>query len=80
MKVHIIEPCGFDIKRSKEEISKANVDYLSNLKDKKTFIVDGNKYFNRPGPDLLESTRILAEIIHPDIFPAKQNIKRWISL
>ena len=76
----IFMPCGFDIKRTKEEISKANVDYLSNLKNKKTFIVDGNKYFNRPGPDLLESTRILAEIIHPDIFPAKQNIKRWISL
>ena len=76
----IFMPCGFDIKRSKEEISKANFDYLSNLKNKKTFIVDGNKYFNRPGPDLLESTRILAEIIHPDIFPAKQNIKRWISL
>ena len=76
----IFMPWFFDIKRSKEEISKANVDYLSNLKNKKTFIVDGNKYFNRPGPDLLESTRILAEIIHPDIFPAKQNIKRWISL
>ncbi|MFL2661835.1 MAG: ABC transporter substrate-binding protein [Alphaproteobacteria bacterium] len=76
----IFMPCGFDIKRSKKEISKANVDYFSDLKDKKTFIVDGNKYFNRPGPDLLESTRILAEIIHPDIFPAKQNIKRWVSL
>ena len=46
----------------------------------KKVLVDGNKYFNRPGPDLLESTRILAEIIHPDIFPAKQNIERWISL
>ena len=76
----IFMPCGFDIKRSKEEILKANIDYSSILKDKKTYIVDGNKYFNRPGPDLLESTRILAEIIHPDIFPAKQNIERWISL
>ena len=76
----IFMPCGFDIKRSKEEILKANIDYSSNLKNKKTFIVDGNKYFNRPGPDLLESTRILAEIIHPDIFPAKQDIERWISL
>ena len=76
----IFMPCGFDIKRSKEEILKANIDYSSSLKDKKKFIVDGNKYFNRPGPDLLESTRILAEIIHPDIFPAKQNIERWISL
>ena len=76
----IFMPCGFDIKRAKAEILKANIDYFTNLKDKKTFIVDGNKYFNRPGPDLLESTRILAEIIHPDIFPAKQNIKRWVSL
>ena len=76
----IFMPCGFDIKRSKEEIFKANIDYSDNLKGKKKFIVDGNKYFNRPGPDLLESTRILAEIIHPDIFPAKQNTERWISL
>ena len=76
----IFMPCGFDIKRSKEEILKANIDYSSNLKDKQTYLVDGNKYFNRPGPDLLESTRILAEIIHPDIFPAKQSIERWISL
>ena len=76
----IFMPCGFDIKRSKKEILKANIDYSSNLKDKKTYIVDGNKYFNRPGPDLLESTRILAEIIHPDIFPAKQNIERWVAL
>ena len=76
----IFMPCGFDIKRSKKEILKANIDYSSNLKDKKAYIVDGNKYFNRPGPDLLESTRILAEIIHPDIFPAKQNIERWVSL
>ena len=76
----IFMPCGFDIKRSKKEILKANIDYSSNLKDKKTYIVDGNKYFNRPGPDLLESTRILAEIIHPEIFPAKQNIERWVAL
>tara|TARA_X000000950_G_scaffold285684_1_gene392261 strand:- start:1410 stop:2306 length:897 start_codon:yes stop_codon:yes gene_type:complete len=76
----IFMPCGFDVKRSREEILKANIDYSNILKEKKTFIVDGNKYFNRPGPDLLESTRILAEIIHPKIFPAKQNIKRWVSL
>ena len=78
--VVIFMPCGFDINRTKEEILKANIDYHNILKDKKKFIVDGNKYFNRPGPDLLESTRILAEIIHPDIFPAKQNIKRWIAI
>ena len=45
-----------------------------------SFNLDGNKYFNKPGPDFLESTKILAEIIHPEIFPAKQNIKRWVYL
>ena len=69
-----------DINRSKKEIFKSNIDYFNVLKDKKKFLVDGNKYFNRPGPDILESTRILAEIIHPDIFPANQNIRRWVSL
>ena len=39
-------PCGFDINRTKEEILKADVDYSNILKDKKKFIVDGNKYFN----------------------------------
>ena len=76
----IFMPCGFNIKRSRKEIFKAKIDYSNILKEKKAFIVDGNKYFNRPGPDLLESTRILAEIIHPNIFPAKENIKRWVSL
>ena len=76
----IFMPCGFDINRSKKEIFKSNIDYFNILKDKKKILVDGNKYFNRPGPDLLESTKILAEIIHPEIFPAKQNIKRWVYL
>ncbi len=76
----IFMPCGFDINRSKKEIFKSNIDYFNILKDKKKILVDGNKYFNRPGPDLLESTKILSEIIHPEIFPAKQNIKRWVYL
>ena len=76
----IFMPCGFDINRSKKEIFKSNIDYFNIFKDKKKILVDGNKYFNRPGPDLLESTKILAEIINPEIFPAKQNIKRWVYL
>ena len=63
----IFMPCGFDINRSKKEILESNLDFLEILKEKK-FIVDGNKYFNRPGPDLLESTKILAEIINPQFF------------
>ena len=49
----IFMPCGFDINRSKKEIFKSNIDYFNVLKDKKKFLVDGNKYFNRPGHDIL---------------------------
>jgi iron complex transport system substrate-binding protein len=29
------------------------------------YVADGNAYFNRPGPRLVESAEILAEILHP---------------
>ena len=32
------------------------------------FIADGNQYFNRPGPRVVESLRILAEILYPEAF------------
>ena len=31
-------------------------------------LTDGHHYFNRSGPRLVESTEILAEILHPDLF------------
>ncbi|MHC5831524.1 MAG: cobalamin-binding protein, partial [Nostoc sp.] len=34
----------------------------------RVYISDGNSYFNRPGPRLVDSLEILAEILHPEIF------------
>ena len=31
-------------------------------------MTDGNQYFNRPGPRLVESAEILAEFLHPHHF------------
>lgn len=39
---------------------------LEVVKQGKVFITDGNAYFNRPGPRLVDSLEILAEILHPD--------------
>ena len=33
----------------------------------KVFVADGHHYFNRPGPRLLDSAEILAEILHPEL-------------
>jgi iron complex transport system substrate-binding protein len=39
------------------------------------YLADGNQYFNRPGPRLVESLQILAEILHPEAFqPALQGL------
>ena len=35
------------------------------------FVADGNHYFNRPGPRIVESLEILAEILHPELFAAR---------
>ena len=32
------------------------------------YVADGNAYFNRPGPRLVESLEILAACVHPEAF------------
>ena len=32
------------------------------------YLAEGNQYFNRPGPRLVESLQILAEILQPGAF------------
>ena len=75
----IFMPCGYDILKTKNEIKKKNYNFMNFFNGKEQIIVDGNKYFNRPGPDILESIKILCEIIHPNIFIPKPTLKRWIK-
>ena len=80
----IIMPCGFDLERTEKE-SKVLSDnpHWSNLKavkNNRVFIVDGNAYFNRPGPRLVDSTEILAEILHPSLFDYGFEGKSWKTL
>lgn len=73
--VIIFMPCGFNIKRTLEEISlikaKPGWSKLKAVEFERVFVVDGNKYFNRPGPRLIESVEILAEILHEKYFEKK---------
>ena len=78
-------PCGFDINKTKEEVKillKQNKEWssLKAYQNKKIFIVDGNQYFNRPGPRLIESIEILCEIFHPEKFQFNHQKKGWINL
>lgn len=41
---------------------------LPAVRNGRVFIVDGSAYFSRPGPRIVDSLEILAEIIHPVLF------------
>ena len=80
----IFLPCGFNIKKTNDEVknlllSKTPWHDLKAFKDKKIFITDGNQYFNRPGPRLIESLEIFTEIIHPNFFNFEHQNKGWIN-
>ena len=44
------------------------------------FVTDGNQFFNRPGPRLVESAEILAEILHPETFAFGHEGAGWERL
>ena len=68
----IFMPCGFDLSRTRSEaievIQRPEWQSLQAVQTGRIYLTDGNAYFNRPGPRLVDSLEILAEIIHPEIF------------
>jgi iron complex transport system substrate-binding protein len=47
------------------------------VRNRRVFLADGNQYFNRPGPRLVESLEILAEILHPEVFSSDHAGTGW---
>lgn len=80
----IIIPCGFSVSQSLAEMNllknKPGWNTLQAVRKNKVFIADGNHFFNRPGPRIVQSTEILAEIIHPDIFSFGHAGKDFINI
>lgn len=69
--VIVVAPCGYNIPVTLREMQvlSGNVvwESLRAVREGRVFVVDGNAYFNRPGPRLIDSAEILAEICHPDV-------------
>ncbi len=70
--VVVIMPCGFDCERAIEEAqvlpAMPGWESLSAVRGQRVFAVDGNAYFNRSGPRLVDSLELLAHLFHPDRF------------
>ncbi|MBN8247117.1 MAG: ABC transporter substrate-binding protein [Verrucomicrobia bacterium] len=82
--VIVAMPCGFDLGRSLEEVARLAGDAawtrLDAVRSGRAFAADGNACFNRPGPRLVDSVEILAEILHPDRFPKPRHWNRGWKL
>ncbi|MFO1518833.1 MAG: cobalamin-binding protein [bacterium] len=81
--VIVISPCGYDIRKTREELppltSRSDWKELRAVKNKKVFLADGNQFFNRPGPRLVESLEMLAEMFHPSVFSFGHENNGWES-
>lgn len=70
--VIVVSPCGFDLSRTLSEITTLtafnNWTQISAVRDRNTYAVDGNAFFNRSGPRIVDSLEILAHLLHPDRF------------
>lgn len=70
--VVVVKPCGFDLARTREEarLLASNLPWneWQAVRTGRVFVADGNAFFNRPGPRLVESLEILAACVHPAAF------------
>jgi iron complex transport system substrate-binding protein len=63
--VVVVKPCGFSLERALEE--REIIERVAPRRAR-VYVTDGNAFFNRPGPRLVESLEIMAACVHPSVF------------
>lgn len=80
--VIVMLPCGYDIQKTLSEMpilmKQPAWSTLKAVQQERVYVTDGNHYFNRPGPRLVESLEILAEIFHPTEFHFGYQGSGWV--
>ena len=82
--VIVVTPCGFDLERTRGEMGAlADLEAWKSLRavrEGRVLLADGHQFFNRPGPRLVESLEILAEMLHPEIAGSHHRGEAWAPL
>ena len=65
--VIIVAPCGFDLARTRDEMHwlarRPDFARLKAVRTGRLFLADGNRFFNRPGPRIVETLRIIKHML-----------------
>ena len=69
--VLLLAPCGFGVEQTRREVSellsRPELAALPAVQRGRVYVADGNHFFNRPGPRLVESAEVAAVALHPDL-------------
>ena len=76
--VMFVACCGFSMERAIKDlpILQANEGWedMPCVKRNRVYFSDGNSFFNRPGPRLVDSLEIIANALHPDVHILGMNL------
>jgi iron complex transport system substrate-binding protein len=84
--VVILSPCGFTLDRILSEVTSGPVrQHLVTLRaarEGRLWAIDGHHLLNRPGPRLVDSLEVIAEILNPGCFQfdATSRFARTVAL
>lgn len=77
--VLVVALCGFDAARSRLDLPilarMPGYDDLACVRAGEVFLVDGNAFFSRPGPRLIDALEIVAHTLHPAIHPLPSGLQ-----
>ncbi len=73
--VLVLACCGYDVERTLRDLPALRAEpgwsELPAVRAGRVFVVDGSAFFSRPGPRIVDSLEILAEILHPELFAGR---------
>ena len=81
----LVAPCGFEMPQALRELDAVlersnDLREIDAVRQGNVAVIDGNAYFNRPGPRLVESAWLAAKALHPEAFedvPASPDVLRF---
>ncbi len=81
--VIVVSPCGFPLQRAISEAASlvhlTNWKSLSAVRNGRVYAADGNAFFHRSGPRLIDTIEVLAFLLHPELFPALSPLASQIT-
>jgi iron complex transport system substrate-binding protein len=76
-----IMPCGYPLEKTLAEVdalvSLPGWDALTAVREGRVYAVDGQAYFHRAGPRIVDSLELLTGFVHPDLFGAFLTDRAW---